>query len=113
MDNLNFTSVQNNAGLPAWLALTTPGALITKVLPYVFGAAGILLLIYLVLGGLQLILSRGEPKAVQAAQAKITNAVIGLVIIVIAYSLVALLGTILGIGPFANIFTGVNPSGGR
>ncbi|MGA3291642.1 MAG: hypothetical protein ABSC49_00675 [Candidatus Microgenomates bacterium] len=67
------------------------------ILNYVFGAAGIALLIYLILGGFQMMLSRGDPKAMQGAQAKITNALIGFVIIIIAFFIVQLLGQLLGI----------------
>jgi hypothetical protein len=73
------------------------GAVITNLLPYIFGGAAIALLIYLIIGGFQMMLSRGDPKAMQAAQAKITNAIIGFVIIVIAFFVVQLLGQLLGI----------------
>jgi uncharacterized membrane protein len=67
------------------------------ILNYVFSAAGIALLIYFILGGFQLMTSRGDPKAMQAAQAKITNALIGFVIIIIAFFIVQLLGQLLGL----------------
>lgn len=83
---------------------TTVGAIISGVLPYVFGAVGLLLLVYFVLGGLQLMTSRGDPKAVSAAQAKITNALIGFVIVLISAGVVVLFGRILGVEVFSNIF---------
>lgn len=87
----------NSAGLK-------PGGIISALFPYIFGAAGIALLIYLVMGGLQLMLSRGDPKAVQAAQAKITSALIGFIIVIIAYTLVTLIGQLLGVGIFSQTF---------
>jgi hypothetical protein len=83
---------------------TDIGGIITGVLPYIFGAAAILLLIYLVTAGLSMMLSRGEPKTMQAAQAKITNALIGFVIVFFAFSLVLLVGNILGVNVFEDIF---------
>ena len=80
------------------------GDVIGSTLPYIFGAAGIALLIYLVIGGLQMMISRGDPKAMQSAQGKISNALIGFVIVVFAYLLVVLIGRILGIQAFGNIF---------
>ena len=80
------------------------GSIIGATLTYIFAAAGIALLIYLVLGGFQLMTSRGDQKAAQGAQAKITNAVIGFVIVIFAYFLVSLIGRILGIGAFSSIF---------
>jgi hypothetical protein len=80
------------------------GQIITVIIPYLFGAAGILLLIYLVTAGIGMMLSRGDPKAMQMAQGKITNAIIGFVIVFFAYVLVSLIGRILGIGIFEQIF---------
>ncbi len=76
---------------------TQPARIITAVLPYIFGAAGLALLIYMILGGLQLMTSRGDPKAAQGAQAKITNAVIGFVVIILAFFIVQIFGQIFGI----------------
>jgi len=73
------------------------GGLISKILPYIYGVVGLLLLIYLVLGGLQLMMSGGDPKAIASAQTKITNAVIGFVIALLSGGLVVILGKILGI----------------
>ncbi|HJY98422.1 MAG TPA: hypothetical protein VJ227_01770 [Patescibacteria group bacterium] len=97
-----FRNIQQGAGID--LSFDTPGELVGNMLPYVFGLAGITLLIYLILGGFQLMTSRGDPKAIQAAQGKITNAVIGFVIIIIAYFLVNLLGQIFNIEQFGPIF---------
>jgi large-conductance mechanosensitive channel len=85
------------------------GGIIGNALPYIFGAAGIALLIYLVLGGLQMMTSRGDPKAMQGAQGKITNALIGFVIIIIAFFIVQLLGQLFGLQSnpiFSNTFFG-------
>jgi hypothetical protein len=79
------------------LSQMTPAGIIGNILPYIFAAASIGLLIYLILGGFQLMTSRGDPKAAQGAQAKITNAVIGFVIIIFAYFIVQIFGQIFGI----------------
>lgn len=101
----NLNDIQQNAfkdnTIPSDL-----GELISSVLPYIFGAAGIALLIYLVIGGFQMMLSRGDPKAIQSAQAKITSALIGFIIVIIAYLLVQLLGQLLGIDAFREVFGG-------
>jgi hypothetical protein len=100
---LDLNQIQQNAfkenKIPA-----SVGELIGNALPYIFGAAGIALLIYLILGGFQLMTSGGDPKAIEGAKGKITNALIGFVIIIIAYALVALIGRVLGLGAFGNIF---------
>lgn len=72
------------------------GTIISVILTnYVFYAAGLMLLVYLVMGGLQMMTSRGDPKAMQAAQGKITNALLGFVIIVVAFLLVQIIGSLL------------------
>ena len=82
----------------------TPGAVITLILPYVFYGAAIALLIYLVLAGLQMMTSRGDPKGMQMAQAKITTTLIGFVIVVFSFAIVVILGKVFGITSFDNIF---------
>lgn len=80
------------------------GRVISTLLPYIFTLSGILLLIYLLFGGLQLMYSAGDPKKVQSAQGKITNALIGFVIVFLAYWLTQLFGTILNIQAIKDIF---------
>jgi hypothetical protein len=97
-----YNSLVNTTGLKT--SFTDVASLVNTLLPYLFYGSGIALLIYLVFGGIQLMLSQGEPKAMEGAKNKITGAVIGFVIIFVAYWLVLLIGRILGIGVFENIF---------
>lgn len=105
MNNLaqNLDSIQSN-GLSGNKIPSNIGSLISTTLPYIFGAAAIALLIYLIMGGLQMMTSQGDPKAMQAAQGKITSAVVGFVIVITAFAIVSLLAQILGIGSISNIF---------
>lgn len=100
----DFQSIYQNAfGIP--LPSTVGGFIASSsILNYVYGAAGIALLIYLILGGMQMMTSQGDPKAISAAQAKITNAIIGFVIVVISFFILQLLGQVLKIQPFDKIF---------
>lgn len=91
-------------GLPGNTIPTDIGGLIGDVLPYIFGAAGIALLIYLIMGGLQMMTSQGDPKAMQGAQAKITNGLTGFAIIFVSFWVMQIIGKILGINMFSNIF---------
>jgi hypothetical protein len=76
----------------------------SNILTYIFSAAALLLLVYLVTAGLSMMLSRGDPKAMQAAQSKITNSLIGFVIVFFAFALVSIIGRILGLDVFGSIF---------
>jgi len=80
------------------------GDIVSALLPYLFTISGIILLLYLIYGGFQYMLSRGDPKAMQAAQGKITTAIVGFVIVFIAYWLVQLLGKVLGLTQIGDIF---------
>lgn len=76
---------------------STLGEIISKLVPYFFYFAGVLLLLYLILGGFQLMLSRGDPKAAQAGKSKITSAVIGFVIVFVAYWIMQIIANVFGI----------------
>ena len=83
---------------------TTLGAVITKLLPYLYSLGALLLLIYLVVGGLQLMMSKGNPQAVEMGKTRITNALIGFILLIASYLLVKLIGTILGVSIVTAIF---------
>lgn len=83
---------------------TDLGGIISGLLPYLFAGAGLLLLLFLIYGGLSLMLSRGDPKAVQSAKDKITGALVGFIIVFVSYWLVQIIGKILGIGAIQETF---------
>lgn len=51
-------------------------------------------------------LSKGDPKAAQSAKSHITNALVGFVIIFIAFWVVQLFGSVFGLKGITNIFGG-------
>jgi len=73
------------------------GDIINQLLPLVFVFAGLALFIFLIIGGFGLLTSGGSPDKVKSAQGKITSAVIGFVIIFIAYWLVRILEIAFGL----------------
>lgn len=84
------------------------GAIISKIFEtYIFYAAAIMLLIYLMVGGFQMMFSKGDPKAMQSAQGKITNALLGFIIVITAFLIVQLIGKVLNLQStsFGLIFT--------
>ncbi len=82
----------------------TIGQIISDILPIIFTITGILLLIYLLMGGFQLMFAAGDPKKVQGAWGKITNAIIGFVIIFVAYWVTQLIGTVFNIDAIKTLF---------
>lgn len=103
-DTSTFTSIQNGAGLPAWNALMQPSEIISKTLPYVFGAAGIILMINIITSGFKIMASQGDPKAMQEAQLKLKNSTIGVLILFTSFWIVGLIGQFFGLGVFYNLF---------
>ncbi len=88
LQNMNRLFLPGNAG--------NVGAIINLVLPYVFIIAGLILLFFLIAGGFQLMTSPGDEKAVASAKAKITNALIGFLLLFVSYWIVQIIQTILG-----------------
>ena len=99
IDKIAFTAADLNSLVQA-SAPNIPGNLggiIFELMRYVFPAAGIALLLYLIFGGYQVMLSGGDPKSVAAGRSKITNAIIGFVIVFAAYWIAIAVGEILGL----------------
>ena len=76
------------------------GDIINALIPYIFALAGIILLFLIIFGGFELLTSGGDPKKVESGKGKITHAIVGFIIIFVAYWLVQILETIFGIQIF-------------
>lgn len=103
---IDFNSLENQIGGSGTnkFAGKTLGDLISELLPWIFAIAGLILLLYLVFAGFQLLVSQGEPKAVAGARGRITNALIGFVIIFVSYWLVQIIAKVLGLTAVSGIF---------
>lgn len=77
---------------------TNLSSIITIALPLVFGIAGLFLFLYLLWGGFDYLTSMGDPKKAEAGKNKITNAIIGFVIIFASYWIVQLVDYIFKLG---------------
>ena len=81
--------------------LDKPGEFLETVFTNLLGVftviAGLMFLIYFVLGAIGWITAEGDPEKVKKAQKQLTNAVAGLVLVVLAYSVAFVLGEILGL----------------
>jgi uncharacterized membrane protein len=80
------------------------GDIINKLVLYLFPLAGILMLLYLLFGGYKYMLSRGDPKAIADARDTITTAVVGFIIVFVAFWIVQIVGVVLGIEQITVIF---------
>ena len=91
---MDLDTIQSAAGLsdPG-----TPGKIVSDAMKYLFGAAGIILILTIISAGYQMMTSRGDPKVMQTAQGKITNAVLGILILFVSFWLVATIMKFFGI----------------
>lgn len=75
----------------------TAGGMVSGAINLVLILVSLVFFFILVLGGLSWITSGGDEKKVAAARAKITNALIGLVIVFAAWAIMKLIGAVFGI----------------
>jgi len=73
------------------------GQIISTILPYILVVAGIILLFMLIIGGIGLMTSGGNPDKTKAGYGRITHALIGFLIIFIAYFVAQLVQVVLGV----------------
>ncbi|OGD62284.1 hypothetical protein A2160_00625 [Candidatus Beckwithbacteria bacterium RBG_13_42_9] len=74
----------------------TLGKVISELLKYIFPIAGLILLFMLIAGGFQLLTSAGNPETTKAGQARVVSALIGFVIVFVAWWLMQIVETVLG-----------------
>ena len=81
-------------------AASKVGGIISTILPYLFVIAGLLLLFYLIYGGFHMMIAANDEKGLAEAKGKITNALVGFLLLFVSYWLVQILGHIFGIQIF-------------
>ena|SRR3989344_9608624 len=102
--DINYTDIIRGTGL-TYVDSPYITYIVWRLVPYFFTVAGILLLLYLLWGGIALMLAKGDPKAIQLAQAKITGALTGFLIVFLSYWIVQIVGLVLGIVKITSIFS--------
>lgn len=81
------------------------GEILSQSLGYVFAAAGIGLLLMIISSGFSLMTSAGDPKKSAAGKMRLTNAIIGFLLIFAAYWIVQILGVVFGWEGIGTIFS--------
>lgn len=76
------------------------GSIINKAMPYILVIAGLSLLVMLISGGITLMTAGGNPGKSKAGYGKITAGLVGFMIIFVAYFVVQIVQTILGVSIF-------------
>ena len=83
-DTLRVPGLQDK--YPARANAGVLGTLISDVLPLVLAAAGMVTVVIIVLSGIQFITSSGNPEAAGAAKNRLLYAILGFVVIILAFA---------------------------
>lgn len=73
------------------------GDVVTTALPFVFAFAGFGLLLMILASGFGMLTSAGDAKKMESAQKRLTNAIIGVMLIIGAYWITQLVSTMFGL----------------
>jgi hypothetical protein len=65
-------------------------SILTNALTLILGLAGLVAVAYIIIGGYQIAMSRGNEDAAKIGRKTLTNAIIGLVIIILSYVIVSI-----------------------
>ncbi|MBU1104296.1 hypothetical protein L6255_04040 [Candidatus Parcubacteria bacterium] len=76
------------------------GSFFSFAIRILFALGGILMLVFLIMGGIRYITSGGDKLQAQGARDMITNALIGIIIIAASYAIATLLNSLFGIDIF-------------
>ena len=71
-----------------------PTRLINVILPIVFGLAGFIAVIIIIISGIQFTTSSGNPEAAGAARSRLVYALIGLGVIILSYVILQIVDTL-------------------
>lgn len=80
------------------------GTIVQRAIPFIFAFAGIGLLIMLIAGGFGVLTSSGDAKKLASASQRLTYAILGFIVIFVAFWVVQLAGKILGIPEIQQTF---------
>ncbi|MFZ5845441.1 MAG: hypothetical protein ACOY0S_03160 [Patescibacteria group bacterium] len=80
------------------------GKVITNFIPFVFAFAGIGLLLMILGAGFTLLTSAGDAKKLESGKQRLTYAIVGFIVIFVAYWLVQIAGFVFGIPEIGQIF---------
>ena len=74
------------------------GDIVGQLLPYLYAIAGTALLIYMIVAGFKFLTSAGDPKKLESAKGSLTAAIIGFIIIFVAFWLTQVVNFVFKLG---------------
>lgn len=82
----------------------TIGSVLATAIPFIFAFAIVGLLLMLVLGGFDFLTSGGDAKQLEQGKQRITYAIVGFLLIFVAFWLVQIVGTVFGLHSILDVF---------
>lgn len=105
---IDFGGIYGSDGIAGGIVSINSGLtladIITSLYPYIYALAGFALFLYLVIGGFEFLVSGGDQNKIQSGKSKITNALVGFLILFLAYWIVQLIGTVLNVSLINSLF---------
>lgn len=101
--NFNIKQQKGQGVATAMSAESTVQIIIANVISLFFTIGGIGVVIYFVWGAVDWILSGGDKEKVANARKKMTNAIIGLVLLALSFMIIRVVGSIVGFNPLGNL----------
>ncbi len=86
--------------LPDKAPTIAPGPLVGGAVNLIFLVSFLIVFVILIIGGIRWMLAGGDEKAVAAAKGMVTGALIGLVIVLAAYTIIRFVGIFFGVNVF-------------
>lgn len=77
--------------------LTTPGAIVSRLLDFLLPAAGLILFVMLVWGGFEMLVGSAGKASMDAGRQRVTAAVVGFILLFIAYWIFQIIEIIFGV----------------
>jgi len=93
--NISVNGVQMKGPLDP--SYTNISSIVNNVIPFVISIAGIILFFVLMWGGYDYLTSQGTPEKIKSANAKITAAVVGFVLLVLSFFITRVISYVFGI----------------
>ncbi len=87
----------SGTGAPDVATFTCLEPLFKNVIQAIIALAGVALFIMFLIGGFSFLFSGGDPKKLESARGTITNAIIGLIVIVAAYIILRIIEVFTGV----------------
>ncbi len=100
----NLTAGNISVSGPSGLKITDLGSFVGEAIPYIFGIAGVGLLIMIIFSGFTLMTSAGDAKKMEQGKSQLTFAIVGFIIIFSAFWIVQFAGIAFGIQDIQTLF---------